>query len=151
MINISNLYSGSTSRLQIFRLNCRKHLSGLNIRPATLKIRLLIISKLLTVSSNCGFRSSAMCSFNLKWNEYWRQYSWLSVYWTKRQWSTKPHWFLGDFSCIWWIADDMLVINVVEKYFWHGLKYLIPLKKFNLLCISYCTNYIHSLLQHLYW
>jgi len=36
-----------------------KHLSDLNIRPATLKIRLLIISKLLTISSNCGLRSSA--------------------------------------------------------------------------------------------
>jgi len=46
-INASNLLSGKWL------------LSGLNIRPATLKIRLLVISKLLTISSNCGLRSSA--------------------------------------------------------------------------------------------
>jgi len=33
--------------------------SGMEIRPATLKIPLLVISKLLTLSSNCGLRSSA--------------------------------------------------------------------------------------------
>jgi len=39
----------------------------------------------------------------------------------------------------------MLVINVVEKYFRLGLKYLIPLKKkINSLCRNYCTNYIHK-------
>jgi len=37
----------------------KRHLSGLNIRPETLKMRLLIISKLLTISSNCGLRSPA--------------------------------------------------------------------------------------------
>jgi len=31
----------------------------LNIRPATLKIRLLVILKLLTISSNCMLRLSA--------------------------------------------------------------------------------------------
>jgi len=46
-INASNLLSG------------KRHLSGLSIRPATLKIHLLVISKLLTITSNCGFRSSA--------------------------------------------------------------------------------------------
>jgi len=40
-------------------LTVKRQLSGLNVRPATLKIRLLIISKLLTISSNCGLRSSA--------------------------------------------------------------------------------------------
>jgi len=35
------------------------HLSGLKIRLAMLKIRLLVISKLLTISSNCGLRSSS--------------------------------------------------------------------------------------------
>jgi len=33
-------------------LSCKRHLSDLNIRPATLKIHLLVISKLLTISSN---------------------------------------------------------------------------------------------------
>jgi len=51
---------------------------------------------------------------------------------------------LSFFSSIWWVTDDMLVISVVEKYFRFGLKYLIPLKKGNLLHINYCTNYIHS-------
>jgi len=37
----------------------KRCLSGLNIRPVTLIIRLLIISKLLTISSNCGLQSSA--------------------------------------------------------------------------------------------
>jgi len=57
---------------------------------------------------------------------------------------------LSFFTSIWWIAVDMLVISVVERYFRLGLKYLIPLKKVNLLYINYCTNYIHSLLQHLH-
>jgi len=35
-------------------LTVKRYLSGLNVRPATLKIRLLIISKLLTIFSNCG-------------------------------------------------------------------------------------------------
>jgi len=46
-INVSNL------------LSVKQHQSGLNICPATLKIRLLVISKLLTISFNCGLRSSA--------------------------------------------------------------------------------------------
>jgi len=37
--------------------------------------------------------------------------------------------FIYFFTSIWWIADDMLVISVLEKYFRLGLKYLIPLKK----------------------
>ena len=45
-INVSNRLSG------------KRHLSGLNTSSATLKIRLLVISKMLTVSSNCGLRSS---------------------------------------------------------------------------------------------
>jgi len=40
-------------------LSVKQHLSGLNIRSATLKIRLLMISKLLNISSNCWLRSSA--------------------------------------------------------------------------------------------
>jgi len=52
-------------------LSVKRHLSGLNIRPETLKIRLLIMLKLLTISSNCGLRSSASqhvhcVAFNLK-------------------------------------------------------------------------------------
>jgi len=77
-------------------LSVKQHVSGLNIRPAMLKIRLLVISILLTISSNCGLRlqaSIALCSFNLKGNQQWCQYSCVSLYWTKSQWSTKPHWF----------------------------------------------------------
>jgi len=40
-------------------LTVKRHLSGLNIRPAALKIRLLINSKLLTIFSKCGLRSFA--------------------------------------------------------------------------------------------
>jgi len=40
-------------------LSVKRHQSGLNIRLARLKIRFLIISKLLIISSNCGLRSSA--------------------------------------------------------------------------------------------
>jgi len=35
--------------------------SGLNFRPATLKSRVLVISKLLTISSNCGSRCFQLC------------------------------------------------------------------------------------------
>jgi len=34
------------------------------------------------------------------------------------------------FSIIWWITDEKLGISAVEKYFWLGLKYLIPLQKY---------------------
>jgi len=50
-------------------LSVTRHLPGLNIRSATLKIRLLIISKLLSISPKCELRSSArqtnitLCSF----------------------------------------------------------------------------------------
>jgi len=44
---------------QGFKSTVERHLSGSNIRAATLKIRLLIISILLTISSTCGLRSSA--------------------------------------------------------------------------------------------
>jgi len=57
---------------------------------------------------------------------------------------------LSFFTSIWWIAVDMLFISVVERYFRLDLKYLIPLKKVSLLYINYCTNYIHSLFQHLH-
>jgi len=40
-------------------LTVERHPSGLNIRPATLKIQFLRISKLLTISSEWGLRSSA--------------------------------------------------------------------------------------------
>jgi len=46
--------------------------SGLNIRPATLKIRLLVISKLLIISSNWGLRSDASQHSSVQlliWNE----------------------------------------------------------------------------------
>ena len=127
-------------------LTVKRHLSGLNNRPATVKIRSLIISKLLTISSKCGLRSSASQHSTVQlliWNEKWRQYSYASVYWTKRQWSTKPHSFrLAFFSSIWWVTDDWLVISVVEKYFRLGLNSFIPLKKkIDLLHINYCTNY----------
>ena len=47
---------------------------------------------------------------------------------------------LSFFTGIWWITVDMLllVIGVVESYFL-GLKYLIPLKKVNLLHLNYPT------------
>jgi len=46
----------------------------------------------------------------------------------------------------------MLVISVVERYFRLILKYLLPLKKvlFTVYKLPYCTNYIHSLLQHIH-
>ena len=47
-------------------LTVERHLSGSNIRPATLKIRLLVISILLTISSNCGLRSSASQHSNVQ-------------------------------------------------------------------------------------
>jgi len=40
-------------------LSVKRHPSGLNIRPVTLKILLLVITKLLTISCNCGLRLSA--------------------------------------------------------------------------------------------
>jgi len=116
-------------------LTIERHLSGLNIRPATLKIRLLIISILLTISSKCRLRSSASQHSIVQlsvWNEI------------NSDANIAAHLSIGpnvngqqdltvfvDFflSSIWWIADDMLVISVVEKYFRLGLKYLIPLKK----------------------
>jgi len=48
------------SLLQLININAssllsiKQHLSGLNTRPETLKIRLFVISKLLSISSNCG-------------------------------------------------------------------------------------------------
>jgi len=50
----------------------KRHLSGLNVRPATLIIRLLIISKLLTISSNCGLWSPTSQHSTVQlliWNE----------------------------------------------------------------------------------
>jgi len=47
-------------------LSGKRHLSGLNIRLAMLNIRLLVISKLLTISSDCGLRSSASQHSNLQ-------------------------------------------------------------------------------------
>jgi len=101
-----------------------------------LKIRLLINSKLLTISSNCGLRSSAS------------QHSIVQLLIENEMNSganTATHLFIGPnvngkqnitgfvefFSSrlIWWITDDMLVISVVEKYFRLGLTYLIPLQK----------------------
>jgi len=46
--------------------------SSLNIHQAMLKIRLLVISKLLTISSNCGLWSSASHHSTVQpliWNE----------------------------------------------------------------------------------
>jgi len=42
-------------------LTVKQHLTGLNIRPATLKIRLSIISKSLT-TFNCGLRIRSSAS-----------------------------------------------------------------------------------------
>jgi len=53
-------------------------------------------------------------------------------------------------TSIWWVADDVLVISVLEKSFELRLKNLIPWKIINLQYIIYCTNCIHSLLQHLH-
>jgi len=101
-------HSINTSNL----LSIKRHLSGLNIRPAKLKTRLLVISKLLTVFfSNCGLRCFQLCdglwivckcsiafcsfSFEMKWTVM--PNSCASLYWTKIQWSTKPHWLLLSF------------------------------------------------------
>jgi len=43
-------------------LSVKQLLSGLNIRPATLKMRLLVISKLLTVFSNWAAIFSVVCN-----------------------------------------------------------------------------------------
>jgi len=64
---------------------------------------LLIILKLLTISSKYGLRSSACQHIIVQlliWNEKWHQYSCASVDWTKRQWSTKPHWFRWVFLAV---------------------------------------------------
>jgi len=61
------------------------------------------------------------------------------------------------FTNIWWIAVDMQVISVVERYFRLGLKYLILLKV-NLLyinyvliiCIAYSSSYIHKFSLNIY-
>jgi len=42
-------------------LSVKRYLPGLNFRPATLKSRVLVIWKLLTISSNCGLRCFQMC------------------------------------------------------------------------------------------
>jgi len=47
-------------------LTVKRNLLGLNIRPATLKMGLLIISKLLTISSNSGLRSPASQQSNVQ-------------------------------------------------------------------------------------
>jgi len=46
-------------------LSVKRHLSGLNIHPAMLKIRLLVISKLLTISLTIckPLASIALCNF----------------------------------------------------------------------------------------
>ena len=97
-LNKNNQCFGSL--LQLININAsnlssvKRNLSGLSIRPATLKIRLLVISKLLTISSNRRLRWSAsqhsIVQFSI-WNEQWCQYSCASVYWTESQWSTKLH------------------------------------------------------------
>ena len=53
-------------------LAVKQRLSGLNIRRVTLKMRLLIISELLTISSKCWLRSSARQHSTVQlfvWNE----------------------------------------------------------------------------------
>jgi len=61
-------------------LTVERHLSGLNIRPATLKIRLLIISKLLIISSNFRLQASILLWLKLtptylyeKDNDVWQK------------------------------------------------------------------------------
>jgi len=39
------------------------------------------------------------------------------------------------YKCLWMIFNDMLVINIVERYFQLRLKYLIPLKKVNVITV----------------
>ena len=59
-INVSNL------------LSVKRYVSGLNIRPAAPKIHLLVISKLLTISSNFRLWTSASQHSSLQlliWNE----------------------------------------------------------------------------------
>jgi len=128
-------------------LSVKRHLSGLNIRPATLKTRLSVISKFLTIFFKLrvtifsavrwpSVRLQAQQSILLLfiWNEMnsdWWQYRCASIYWTKSQWSTKRHWFLLSYFYQYpqMICIHMLVISVVERCFRLGLNYLIPLKR----------------------
>jgi len=59
---------------------------------------------------------------------------------------------LSFFTSVWWITVNMLVISIVEMCFRVGLNKstLFLGKKVYLLYINYCTNYIHSLLQHIH-
>jgi len=134
-MNASNLLSG------------KRHLSGLDFRPATLKILSLIISKWLTICSNCGIRSSASQHSIVQlliWNGMKSDANIAAHLSIGPKLSGHQHLrFRCFFTSIWWITVDMLVISVVERYFRLGWKYLFPLKKVNLLYINYCTNYIH--------
>jgi len=132
-------------------LTVKWHLSGLNIRPANLKIRLLIISKFLTISSNCRLRSSARQHSIVQlliWNEMNSDANVAAHLSTGTNAIGKQNLtgFISFFSSrpMWWITNDMLVISVVEKYFRLGLTHLIPLKK-KFFTVLIC---IHSLLQH---
>jgi len=142
-INASNLLSGNW------------HPSGLNIRPGTLKIRLLVISKLLTISSNCGLRSSASQHSIVQlliWNEM------------SSDVNIAGHLSIGPI-----VTGQQNLTGFVELFFyqylmdhgWHASRpccgkalstwiEVFLWKKVNLLYINYCTNYIHSLLQHLH-
>ena len=125
-INASNILSG------------KRHLSGLNICSETLKIHLFVISKFLTISSNCGLWLSASNHSSVQlliWNDINSDANILqSCICLLDQLSmvNKTSQVLLSFftsRLIWWITVDMLVISVVERYFRLGLKYLILLKE----------------------
>jgi len=63
--------------------------------------------------------SIALCSFSFEMKRT-VMLSCTSVYWTKSQWSTKPHWFCCCYP--WMISVDMLyaIISGVGRCFWVG-------------------------------
>jgi len=120
----------TVDKAQCFRSSSvKQHLSGLNIHPATLKIHLLIISKLLTISSNCGLQSYPS-QHSIVQLLIWIMNSDTNI---AAHLSIGPkvdgHQNLTGFVEFFTSMVDMQVISVVEKYFRLGLKYLIPLKK----------------------
>jgi len=131
---------GLKSFLQLININpsdlssVKRHLLGLNIRPATLKSRLLVISILLTISSTCWLRCfqlsdvlSILCkpakhcvAFNLKWmnsDAIANVTAHLSIGPKANGQKNSLVWLSFFYQYLWMISVDMLVISVVERCF----------------------------------
>ena len=150
------------SLLQLININASKLLSvkrrvsGFNFRPATLKYRLLVISKFVTISSNCGLRSSASqhsIAQLLIWNEMNSDANIAAHLSIKRKVNGQQsltgfaeffYQYLVDHG---WHASYQCCGKVLST--WIKVLYSSENKVF-LLYINYCTNYIHGLLQHLH-